>query len=411
MIRIKLENSLNVFTNIIKDTGYIHFKLCFKSGLIYEPENKRGITHLLEHMLFRGAGKYNYEDLEKCFRNMGTEIYGKTGYDYMSLSFSVLSTKINAAILYLKEIFTPPLWTNDDLKKEKEIIKHEIALKDTKLSRRIRTVYDNELLNKSVLGCTSVIDKISLDELLQYYSKTITAANTFLFVSGDISENDYNELIGFLSNIDNQKETELKTETSLVPYTAFKRNQGIFLEYDYFDYSDLFIHFDVKKQYQEAARFIQHYLSGYTSPLSELLIDREALSYELYSYLDEWKEFSILIFEISCKYNSLCKTIDKFRVALNSIIYNFTEKDYKEALAFIELENQMLLSNPEKANELNFKKYFYGISDNTPDYHRVCEAMNSIFSKENLTVYSTYSVKRKDVYDAVYNLKESLNSR
>lgn len=408
MIIIKLQNSFIVYTQRIKDIGYIDFKLCFKAGLIYEPENKYGITHLLEHMLFRGIGKYDYNNLEKCFKNMGTEVQGKTGYDYMSLSFSVLPSKINEALNYFTELFSEPSWTSDDLKIEKEIVKHEINLKGTFFSDRIKQLYDNKLLNKSVMGCVSVVDKISLKELKKYHSRIINPCNSILFVSGDISDNDINIMSDCLSNIKNRNIQTLSSQKTLLPFSAFNRKNQFNLVYDYCEYSDLYINFDVKKENQNTARFIQYYLSGYTSPLSEIIVDKKSLSYELYSELDEWKDFSIIIFAISCKYDRLCEVIDIFKSTLNSLINEFTEQKYNEILAFIELENKKSLTNPQSVNELNFYKYYYEISDTVPTYNQVCEAMKSIFAIQNFSTYLTYSVKRKDVISSLTDFSNML---
>lgn len=399
-----------IYTDKIKDVGYIDFKLCFNAGLIYESKNKYGITHLLEHMLFRGIGKYDYKNLEKCFKKMGTEVYGKTGYDYMSISFSILSSKINEVISYLNELFSTPRWTRDDLIKEKEIVKHEINLKGIGFPKRIKRLYDNELLNKSVMGCISSVNNISLKELNKFHSKIINPCNSTLFVSGDISDGDINTLIDCLSNIKNRNVQTFSMQNTLLPISAFNRNNQFDLVYDYCEYSDLYINFDISKENQGAARFIQYYLSGYTSPLSEVIIDKKTLSYELYSELDEWKNFSILIFTMSCKYNCLCEVIDTFKFTLSNLINDFTEQTYNEILNFIELENKRILVNPQSVNELNFYKYYYEISDSVPTFKQVCEAMKSIFSVQNFSVYSTYSVKRKGVISSLTDFSNMLKS-
>lgn len=408
MIIIKLQNSFIIYTERIKDIGYIDFKLCFKAGLIYESKNKYGITHLLEHMLFRGVGKYDYKSLENLFGNMGVEVCGKTGYDYMSLSFSVMPSKINEILNYFTELFSEPSWTSDDLKMEKEIVKHEIHLKGTDFSERMKQLYDNELLNRSVMGCVSVIDRISLKELKEYHSRVINPRNSMLFISGDFSDNNINIILDCLSNIKNRNMKNLSTQKTLLPFSAFNRKKYYHLIYDYCEYSDLYINFDVKKENQSAARFIQYYLSGYTSPLSEIIVDEKSLSYELYSELDEWKDFSIMIFAISCKYDCLCEVIRTFKDTLNNVINGFSEQKYNEILDFIQLENKKILSNPQSVNEVNFYKYYYGISNEIPTYSQVCEAMKSIFSHQNFSIYSIYSVKRRDVVDEIISLRNIL---
>lgn len=400
-VYIKLINNMDVHIKHIDDIGYVQFLLCFNAGLVYEPKNKYGITHLLEHMLFRGIGKYNYTELENCFFNMGTEVYAKTGYDYMSLSFSVLSSKIEKSIEYINELFLPPSWSVTDLKKEKEAVKHEIALKGTDFSKRIKVLYNNSLMNKSVMGNISTVEKISLKELKNYYYSVIKPDNCTLFISGDISEREYNRFLNFLSGINNTvTELSCSEKVNLLPDNAFNRRGQITLEYDYCEYSDLYMNFDVKKEYQAAARFIQYYLSGYTSPLSEELVDNKSYSYELYSALDEWKDFSVIIFTISCKYDCLCSVITDMFSSLSKAIYNFDYAEYKKISAFLELEKRKIASNPEKSNEDMFYRCFYGI-DEMPEYNQIVTAMKEIFSNNNFSLYSTYSVKRKDVLNAI----------
>ena len=406
---MKLDNSMNVHLHKIENVKYVNFLIYFKAGLVYEPINKVGITHLLEHMLFRGLGDYDFENLEKLFNNMGTEVYGKTGYNYMSLSFSVLSSNIDVAIQYFGQLFTKPMWTKDDLKKEKEIIKHEIAIKGTKFSKRINALYDNPILNKSVLGVVSVINRISLDDVLVHYTNVINPANATLFISGDISDDFCNKLLMFLSSINNNCKTEFEVKRNLVPYTAFKRTNNFVLQYDYCEYSDLFLSFDVNKKYQNSARLIQHYLSGYTSPLSEELVDKNAFSYELMSCLDEWKDFSVMTFNISCEYNNLCDVIEMFSDVLKRLIREFNYDKYKKILSFIELDRIKTQTNPEEINYMHFHNCLCNISEDTPSYNDACRAMKEIFSENNFSIYTTYSIKRSEVVNSIQKLKNNLN--
>lgn len=404
-----LDNSMNIHLHKIENIKYINFLIYFKAGLVYEPINKFGITHLLEHMLFRGLGDYDFDNLEKLFDNMGTEVYGKSGYNYMSLSFSVLSSKIDEAIKYFSLLFTKPLWTKADLIKEKEIVKHEIAIKGTKFSKRINALYDNPILNKSVLGTVSMINCISLDDVFEHYTNVINPANATLFISGDISDDCFNKLLSFLSVIRNNGVTKYEFKRNLVPYTAFKRINNFVLQYDYCEYSDLFLYFDIKKEYQNSARIIQYYLSGYTSPLSEELIDKNTFSYELTSHLDEWNDFSVMTFTISCKFYALCDVIDIFSKVLNTLMCEFNYDKYKKILSFIELDRIKTQTNPEESNYMHFHNCLCNISEDTPSYNDVCKAINAIFSENNFSIYTTYSIKRSDVVNSIQKFKNNLN--
>ncbi len=409
MITIKLQNNLELHTKRIDNIGFVSFKICFRAGLVYEPKNKYGISHLLEHMLFRGVGKYSYENLERLFKNLGFEVYGKTGYDNISLSFSILSENFNESVDYICELFNKPKWSSDDLRTEKEIVKHEIAIKGTTFPKRIELLYDNDILKNSVLGCPSKIERITLREISEWFDKTVTPSNTILFVSGDFSSENYNLLLNSLSNIKGGLYEKQIIKANLLPNTLCNRKEQFNLYFDNYEYSDLYFNFDIDKRFQNCAKFIQFYLSGYTSPLSEELVDRKALSYELCCELDEWNGFGILIFYTSTKYNLLCQAIDIFQKELCRIKNEFSENDYRETLNFLNLEKRKSRTVPEEVIDNLFNKHFSEISDDIPTYEEIKKALNSIFLLSNFSCYVTYSIKRKDVISSLSRLRKSLN--
>lgn len=400
---IELGNAMNVKITRIKNIGYVDFKLCFKAGLAFEQQNEYGITHLMEHMLFRKIGTLNYDELQNLYAKMGSEVFGKTGYDFLEFSFSVLSDNIQNALNYIKELFILPNWTKDDLENEKKIIIHEINLKGNRFSKQVNYVFDNELLKKSVMGSISSVKSISLKKLCSYYNDIITPENAMLFVAGDISTEKSNSLLESLSLIDNKNILISHNQKSLLPQSICSRKNNYLLVYDYYDYSDLVVSFDIGSSDQYVSRFINFYLSGYTSPLSQSIVDDKSLTYELETNLDEWNNFSILSFEIFCNYNRLAETIIELAVSLRSAIDKFNRKLYDEICSYIILENTKNNNNPHSVNELKFKEMYYGIANKIPTYDEVIDSMNNIFIKKNLSIFSTYSCK-KSIVDAAIKI-------
>ena len=394
-----------LYYNKIEKIGYVSIKLVFRFNDVEISSIDNGVPHLIEHMLFRHLGNKRIEELNELFARMGTEIYAKTTYEYISIEFSIANENFDYALEYISLLFSNQNWSIEELCDEKAVVFMEKEIKTGCASKRIKRLYDNVILNKRIIGTATAIKKITLKKIYDYYNDIINRDNALCFISGDYTDCQVKSLESIIKS---DAFIESRSNINLLPDSLCKRKVHKYFEYVNDDISSFYIHFDIERKNLAEAKFIHWYLSGYTSPLSYELVDKKAFSYELISEIDEWREFSELIFVIDVKYDNLCAAVFSFSEKFKEIIANFNEEEYLKTVNYIKLAKLKEKNNPEKINDNEFESLYRNLPKSIPAYEEIKEAFKRIFRFNNYSCYCYYSCNRSELNDALNNLEEKL---
>jgi predicted Zn-dependent peptidase len=185
----KLENGLVIIGEINKSAKSAAVGFFVKTGSRDESKQINGVSHFLEHMLFKGTNKLSALEVNKAF--------DKTGAQYNAFT-SEENTVFYAAVLpeYLEEV--TQLWTqlmrpalrDEDFNIEKNVIKEEIAMyKDSPsydVMDRCRTLhFDGHPCGNSVLGSVESIDNLTAEQMHSYFEKRYAPNNMVLAYAGN----------------------------------------------------------------------------------------------------------------------------------------------------------------------------------------------------------------------------------
>lgn len=167
----------------------------FKVGSYYEDDSNRGISHLLEHLMFNGCPGMSAVEFNKKLDKLGMTVNAFTDTELTSFHFSGLrSNFIPAFDLYasLLNSFTP---VQEVLDKEREIVLNEIGvyaddgwsvLRDTINAQ----AYRQHPVAHPILGYENVIRNISVEQVKSWYETNYNAKNLTVYLIGDFPEED-----------------------------------------------------------------------------------------------------------------------------------------------------------------------------------------------------------------------------
>ncbi|MEG0641793.1 MAG: insulinase family protein, partial [Clostridium sp.] len=122
-----LDNGLKVIT--YKAEGNI-FSLGFavKVGSLYENQKTSGISHFIEHMLFKGTKNKNIDEFNNELEELATEMDIYTSYDQTVLEIDVMKSKAEKAIEIVSDMIINPLFDDNEFNIEKNVILEEIKM-------------------------------------------------------------------------------------------------------------------------------------------------------------------------------------------------------------------------------------------------------------------------------------------
>lgn len=186
----KLSNGIPVVMENIPTLKSVTIGTYVKTGAKYEHEGEHGISHLLEHMLFKGTETRTARQISEVIDNIGGNINAFTSKEITSYYVTVIDKHVDTAIDVLSDIFINSTFISEELEKEKNVVIEEIRMYEDVPEEQIHDINSESVLKgggteNSVLGTEKSVKGISREKLVAYYKERYTVDNTIIAVAGN----------------------------------------------------------------------------------------------------------------------------------------------------------------------------------------------------------------------------------
>ena len=182
----RLDNGLDVI--LVQRESMMSASILFgvKVGSAMENESIAGISHLIEHTVFRGTEKRNSVQIKNPIEEVGGELNAFTSKNFTVYFSKIPTTKVSEAIDILSGLVFEPKFRSEDIEREKSIILEEIAsYEDDPGSIVIENLYQHifdEDFARPVLGYRQTVTNINYDIIIDYYSKFYRPQNVYVVI-------------------------------------------------------------------------------------------------------------------------------------------------------------------------------------------------------------------------------------
>jgi predicted Zn-dependent peptidase len=171
------------------------FWIC--AGSTAEPPERAGISHLLEHMLFRGTDRHSSEEIDQIFDAMGAEINAGTDKEATSLYSRVLDRNLQRAFGVMGEMVFAPRCS--ELEAEKEVVLEEIAMyeddpQDVVFDALGAAVFESHPLGRAVIGTAETVGAVTLEQLREFHAANYVPANIVIAAAGSLEHDELVEM-------------------------------------------------------------------------------------------------------------------------------------------------------------------------------------------------------------------------
>ncbi|MFC3746345.1 M16 family metallopeptidase [Paenibacillus sp. GCM10012306] len=199
MEKLVLSNGLRVVTEKIPTGRSVSFGIWVKTGSRNEKPENNGISHFVEHMLFKGTDRYSAKEIAEQFDAIGGNVNAFTSKEYTCYYAKVLDEHLPIAVDILSDMFFRSKLDAEELEKERNVILEEIAMcedtpDDLVHDLMCAAAYQDHPLAYSILGLKERLLEMTPDHLRAYMKEQYTIENTVISVAGNIND----ELIGLL---------------------------------------------------------------------------------------------------------------------------------------------------------------------------------------------------------------------
>ncbi|AGY59487.1 M16 family metallopeptidase [Gloeobacter kilaueensis] len=188
-----LPNGLTLILRSIPTAAAVTCDLWVRTGARTEPEALAGVSHFLEHMIFKGTEKLGPGVFDSQIENRGGVTNAATSQDYTHYYITVANEHFEAALPYLVELVNRAAIPPDEYERERLVVLEEIRRSHDSPDRRAfeilaRTMYPDHPYGRPVLGTAESLLAMSADQMRAYHRERYQPANTVAVIVGGVSE-------------------------------------------------------------------------------------------------------------------------------------------------------------------------------------------------------------------------------
>ncbi len=175
-------------------------------GSRFERSDEGGISHFIEHLLFKGTDRFSAAGIAEAFDAIGGEVNAATGRDHTVVYTRVLDEHLEQAFDVIADMLQQPVFR--ELEQERQVILEEILMYEDDPGDQVHdliseAVFPDQPLGRPVIGTADVIAALPADHIRSYHAGHYTAGNVVVAASGSIAHERLVELSeGYLAGLD-----------------------------------------------------------------------------------------------------------------------------------------------------------------------------------------------------------------
>jgi predicted Zn-dependent peptidase len=195
-----LDNGVRIVTEEIPHVRSLSLGFWIETGSRNEVPANNGISHFIEHMVFKGTKKRNAKEIAQSIESVGGYLNAFTSKEHTCYYARVLDEHLELATDVLSDMVFQPTFSGKELEKERNVILEELKQAEDDPDDIIQDYFEKAIfktnpLGMPVIGTAKSISSIKRKDLVQYRTETYTSANLVVAAAGNLKHEDVVELI------------------------------------------------------------------------------------------------------------------------------------------------------------------------------------------------------------------------
>lgn len=358
-----LENGMPVIMEQIKNVRSVALGIWVKVGSRNEPPEKNGISHFLEHMFFKGTQKRSARDIAVDTDSFGGDLNAFTSRESTTFYIKVLDEYFDRGIELLSDIFLHSTFPEDDIEKEKGIVKEEIKLVEDTPDDYIhdlfnQTIWGNEGVGQPVLGRKETIKSFKREDLINHIKRYYGTKDTVMSCAGNFEAD---KLLAMLNHSLGSLRKGLEPEKG--PQPAFKGGIKVCSK----ELSEVHLCVGVEGIPQASNdRYVLFLLNtifgaGVSSRLFQEIREKRGLVYSIYSYVTSYFDTGVWAIYAGTGRKKITEVIELILKELKELAATLTEVELQRAKN--QLKGNLILgleSTSSRMQNIARQEIYYG---------------------------------------------------
>ena len=227
-----LENGLTIIGEEIPYLKSISLGIWVKAGSIIETKENSGVSHFIEHMLFKGTKNRSSKELAREIDNLGGILNAFTSKECTCFYVKLLDEHIDIGIDVLSDMILNSCFDKKDIEKEKSVILEELKMyedspDDLSYDLLLENIYKDHSLGMNILGDRNTLKNFKRENILDYYNKYYVPNNSVISICGNFNFEEIVEKIKDKFKTWEAKEASINTTEPKFNPCIIKKNKDI----------------------------------------------------------------------------------------------------------------------------------------------------------------------------------------
>ncbi len=198
--RATLPNGIRIVTEAMPYVRSVSLGIWIGSGSRVEQGPENGLSHFIEHMVFKGTKHRSAEDIARSVDSVGGGLDAFTSKELVSFNTKVLDQHLPIALDVLADLVLNPLFRAEDIEKEKSVILEEIKMEADQPEFVLHEAFIGNFwkghgLGKPILGTKETVKKFGQEMLLDFYGRVYSPKNILITAAGNLDHDDIIKLV------------------------------------------------------------------------------------------------------------------------------------------------------------------------------------------------------------------------
>ncbi|MGN0817367.1 MAG: M16 family metallopeptidase [Candidatus Coproplasma sp.] len=396
MVHFKqLDNGIRLIVKQMSGLMSVTMGIIVGTGSCVETDTEDGISHFVEHMMFKGTKKRTAFQISDEMDAIGAQVNAFTGKDITCYYAKSTSGHAEEAFEILSDLFLNSVFPVDEMKRERGVILEEISMNedtpdDLCLDLLGKAFFGDKDYGRNILGPRKNVRAFKRENLKDYVSERYVAENIVISMAGNISPEVAQGMVEkYFADVPKSDGRARKAEVCLQAKNLHKKKD--------IEQVHIGIAYPSMKRYERLSDATQImnavFGGGMSSRLFQEVREKLGLAYTVYSYLTSYKDTGSLVIYAGVNADGYLKSYD----AINNCIAGIKKKDITE-YEFRRGKEQLISSQIFAQESTSSQMLLYG---------KELIYSGNIYNFEE-RVNKINSVTLNDVFEAIeYNFDES----
>ena len=194
----ELDSGVRVVSEVVPAVRSIALGFWVGTGSRNETREQAGISHFLEHLLFKGTDRFSSVEIDQIFDGMGAEANAGTGKETTSVYSRFLDQHLERAFDVMSDMVLRPSYP--DIDSERQVVIEEIAMYEDEPSDKVHDVladaiFGDHPLGRPIIGRAEVISSVPIPDIAAYHDSRYVGPNVVVAAAGNIDHQRLVELV------------------------------------------------------------------------------------------------------------------------------------------------------------------------------------------------------------------------